>query len=119
MSPKGHPELAGKGIEFSWGVSKKHFRKINNCVGKDLHNSTLKSFTVIDLAQSMEIAAALADAGTHVTRAEKHTKHATATFPQKNACHFGGIFWSPRKCHRNILDQETSFIKSVLAKHNM
>ena len=53
MSPKGHPELAGKGIEFSWGVSKKHFRKINNCVGKDLHANIVKSFEALDLAQSM------------------------------------------------------------------
>jgi hypothetical protein len=38
MSPKGHPGPAGngKGIEFSWGVSKKYFRKINDCKGKDL-----------------------------------------------------------------------------------
>ena len=30
---KGHPELAGKGVEFGWGVSKRNFRKINDSVG--------------------------------------------------------------------------------------
>ena len=29
MSPKGHPELAGVGIEYSWGKSKKFFRAHN------------------------------------------------------------------------------------------
>jgi hypothetical protein len=39
---KGHPELAGKGVEFCWGVSKRNFRKINNSVGKHLHANMLK-----------------------------------------------------------------------------
>ena len=39
MSPKGQPELAGKGIEFSWGVSKEYFRKISNVYGRDLHSN--------------------------------------------------------------------------------
>jgi hypothetical protein len=52
MSPKGHPELAGKGIGFSWGVSKKYFREINNYKGKDLHDNTHTSFTVLDLPQA-------------------------------------------------------------------
>jgi hypothetical protein len=37
MSPKGHPELAGKGIEYSWGMSKRHFRQHNDCVAARLH----------------------------------------------------------------------------------
>ena len=37
MSPKGHPELAGLGIEYSWGKAKTEFRKKKNCVPKDLH----------------------------------------------------------------------------------
>ena len=36
MSPKGHPELAGPGIEYSWGMAQRAFRKANNCVPKDL-----------------------------------------------------------------------------------
>jgi len=30
MSPKGHPELAGKGVEYAWGAAKLLFRKIND-----------------------------------------------------------------------------------------
>lgn len=29
MSPKSHPEVAGVGIEYSWGMSKKDYRKVN------------------------------------------------------------------------------------------
>ena len=29
FSPKGHPEIAGAGIEFNWGVSNKDFRYNN------------------------------------------------------------------------------------------
>jgi hypothetical protein len=36
MSPKGHCEVAGRGIEFSWGRSKADFRLHNDCVGKHL-----------------------------------------------------------------------------------
>ena len=38
FSPKGHPELAGAGIEFDWGVSKKDFRRNNNHVAKNCEN---------------------------------------------------------------------------------
>jgi hypothetical protein len=47
---KGHPELAGKGVEFCWGVSKRNFRKINDVVAKHLHANIMKSFEVLDLA---------------------------------------------------------------------
>ena len=29
MTPKRHPELAGEGIEYIWGVVKKHLRALN------------------------------------------------------------------------------------------
>lgn len=51
MSPKGHPELAGKGIEYSWGKSKREFRQLNDCVPKHLHENVLKAFEYLDLAR--------------------------------------------------------------------
>jgi hypothetical protein len=42
--------LAGEGVEFCWGVSKRNFRKINDSVGKHLHANILKSFAVLDLS---------------------------------------------------------------------
>ena len=32
QTPKGHPELAGRGVEYCWGKSKYEFRKHNNFV---------------------------------------------------------------------------------------
>ncbi len=39
-SPKCHPELAGVGIEYSWGLSKMKFkREINDMQAKNLHDN--------------------------------------------------------------------------------
>ena len=44
LSPKFHPEVAGIGIEYSWGMSKLKFRReINNENPKDLHENIVKS----------------------------------------------------------------------------
>jgi hypothetical protein len=32
QTPEGHPELAGRGVEYCWGKSKYEFRKHNNFV---------------------------------------------------------------------------------------
>ena len=45
MTPKGHPELAGVGIEYSWGKAKYHFRKINDCDPKNFHILVLQSLS--------------------------------------------------------------------------
>ena len=37
VSPKGHPELAGVGVEYSWGKSKMHYRRNNDCVPAHLN----------------------------------------------------------------------------------
>ena len=41
MSPKGHPELAGVGIEYGWGHAKYLFRKNNTMVVKEKLNGYL------------------------------------------------------------------------------
>jgi hypothetical protein len=104
MSPKGHPELAGKGIEFSWGVSKKCFRKINNCVGKDMHKNILKSFTVLDLAQSRRNSCR--------TRRYRDAYDTSRAACVSHDCHLSvEKHVSAHKCHRNTLDQETKHVK--------
>ena len=37
MSPKCHPELAGVGVEYSWGKSKMYFRRHTDHIAKHLH----------------------------------------------------------------------------------
>lgn len=44
LSPKCHPEVAGVGIEYSWGMSKQKFRgEMNDEVPKHLHDNIEKS----------------------------------------------------------------------------
>ena len=55
MSPKGHPELAGSGIEYVWGKGKTDFRRDNTLsaargqVVVDLHERVVKCLSGIDL----------------------------------------------------------------------
>jgi len=55
MSPKclRDPELAGVGIEYSWGKSKQHFRRHTDHVGKHLHDNIVKCMSeeVLPLAR--------------------------------------------------------------------
>lgn len=50
MSPKVHPGLNGKGIDYSWGKAKQDFRQNNDCVAKNLHEN-VKSFLSLPLGR--------------------------------------------------------------------
>lgn len=45
MSPKAHPELAGVGIEYSWGFCKQYYRRHNKCISKDFRQNVTDSIT--------------------------------------------------------------------------
>jgi hypothetical protein len=113
MSPKGHPELAGKGIEFSWGVGKKYFIKINKCKGKDLHDNTHTSFTVLDLPQARR--------NSPRTRRCRAACDTVGKSEGQLATSFALVekFCKDHKAHRNILDQDTKEIKAVLARNGI
>ena len=105
---KGHPELAGKGVEFCWGVSKRNFRKINDSVGKNLHANILKSFQVLDLATTRRCSRR-----TRRYRAGYASGEGTASYEDVEK------FVALHKCHRNIFDQEKKWIKQELNKHGI
>jgi len=56
MSPKGHPELAGLGVEYCWGKSKRDYRQLNDCVPRHLHDNIVKSFACLDVARCRRFA---------------------------------------------------------------
>ena len=58
MTPKGHPELAGIGIEYSWGKSNMHFRIHNDLNPKTFHSQVLYSMSthVLDLTRRKKFA---------------------------------------------------------------
>ena len=44
LTPKCHPEIAGRGVEYAWGYSKLRFRQgFNDGVAKNLTVKVLKS----------------------------------------------------------------------------
>ena len=62
MSPKGHPELAGSGIEYVWGKGKCDFRRDNTMSAArgqavaDLHQRVVKALGGIDLQMERRFA---------------------------------------------------------------
>ena len=49
MSPKGHLELAGMGIEYSWGKAKREFRQRNDLQPKNLHVNICNALSTADV----------------------------------------------------------------------
>ena len=49
MCVKGHPELAGVGVEYAWGKAKQMFRRdVNDRVAAHLHKNIVKCFSRLD-----------------------------------------------------------------------
>jgi hypothetical protein len=49
FSPKAHPEVAGMGIEYTWGAAKLFFRRNDVCNSRRLHgtvHAALKHITL-------------------------------------------------------------------------
>ena len=117
MSPKGHPELAGSGIECAWGKGKHDFRRDNTlsavrgqAVG-DLHERVVKALGGVDLLMSRRF-----------TRKTREYMRAYA----REAGLFGWVgeeerlaghqqiekFVKQAKTHRCTLDQDWAFVTS-------
>ena len=47
LSPKCHPELAGQGIEYSWGAAKLHYRRNNTLVPKQFNENVRASLAIL------------------------------------------------------------------------
>ena len=97
FSSKGHPEIAGVGIEYDWGVSKKNFRKENKHVPKYCERDVRLSLDkfVINITFNTSRRAR--------TYMKAYTNDASdSQFLIEN-------FVKIHKAHRNILDQELIF----------
>eukprot|EP00733_Pompholyxophrys_punicea_P001308 Pompholyxophrys_punicea_v1_NODE_611_length_1598_cov_10.871679.p1 type:complete len:281 gc:universal NODE_611_length_1598_cov_10.871679:73-915(+) len=103
MSPKCSPELAGLGIEYSWGKSKQEFRRhINDGVAAHLHNNIEKALSVdvLPLWRVRKFA--------RRTREYRHvyadSSNSSYTLIEKMV--------KERKCHRIIVDIEAKFLNA-------
>ena len=101
FSPKDHPEITGAGIEYDWGFSKKIFRKENDHKPKyyerDVRSFLQRIILTIAYHTSRKVRLYMkvyaSDSGESQVLIEKYVKL--------------------HKCHRNILDQETSYLESL------
>ncbi|CAB1108171.1 unnamed protein product [Ectocarpus sp. CCAP 1310/34] len=107
LAPKCHPEVAGVGTKYSWGLSKQKFRrKINDEVPKHLHANIEKS-----LCTDKYLTVG------RVRRFARRTRDHCRAY--RDIALSGGFIMSKdfiekmrknQKAHRNILDMETSFL---------
>ena len=106
LSPKFHPELAGVGIEYSWGMSKQKFRReINDEVPKHLHRNMVASMCtdkILTVQRVRRFARRTRDYCRAYLALEKggDIESKDMIEKMKKIC----------KAHRNILDMEPGFI---------
>ena len=101
MSPKCHPELAGVGVEYSWGKAKMYFRRHTDHVARNLHKN-------IEVAMSSDVLTLL-----RVRRyARKARSYRIAYTNHKCAMSRAQIEQqvANRRSHRDALDIDWKFI---------
>ena len=104
FSSKGHPEIAGAGIEFDWRVSKKCFRRHTNHIAKNCENDIIWSLNKIPL----QVAKNTARKARSYMHAYKNDSGGSQMLIEK--------FVKIHKCHRNILDQDHAFLEQMVVK---
>ena len=112
LTPKCHPEIAGRGVEYAWGYSKLRFRQdFNDAVAKNLKANVLKSLDreVLDINRIRKFARKareykltyslmfdMADGGKEAAK-KSDIEHITKVF----------------KAHRSAMDADYGFIANV------
>ncbi|CAB1102065.1 unnamed protein product [Ectocarpus sp. CCAP 1310/34] len=107
LSPKCHPEVAGVGIEYSWGFSKQRFRrKYNDEVPKHLHANIEKS-----MCREKHLTIG------RVRRFARRKRDYCRAYREKQLGAVDGQglqlvekMRDTQKAHRNILDMEPGFL---------
>jgi hypothetical protein len=106
MTPKAHPELAGKGIEYSWGKAKRDFRQLNDCVAANLRANVEKAFKSLDLPRVFRFARRTREWGRAYAR-----QHGLFGYEDGLEEGFASVdkFIKECKTHRCVLDQDWAF----------
>ena len=107
LSPKCHPEVAGVGIEYSWGFSKQKFRRVyNDEVPKHLHANIAKSMCTekhLTIGRVRRFARRTRD----YCRAYRDLALRGVVAKSKDMIE---KMRNRQKAHRNILDMEIGFL---------
>ncbi|CAN0101915.1 unnamed protein product [Sphacelaria rigidula] len=108
ISPKFHPEVAGVGIEYSWGKSKQIYRReIHDGIPKNLHSNIVRSMCgenvlTLDLVRRF-------------ARRSRDYCRAYFTLDKLGVIDSKGMIGKIRKvskAHRNIVDIDPAFINN-------
>ena len=106
MCVRGHPELAGVGIENSWGKSAIHFRTNNDCNPNHLYTNVLASLgrKNLPLITIFRFARRTREYGRTFAQLASSASEQTFALIEKTRKVF--------KCHRSSLDFDFRFIRS-------
>ena len=134
-SPKYHPEIAGEGIEFCWGVAKNTYRG-KTISEKKRKENFLRLVAECTCNKSVIRIESVRKFGRRIRRymlaylGIERAKLKQSDGNLIHSCDFNlkvpemsvqlverlvKIHKSPHKCHRNIVDSELKFLKSVMA----
>ena len=122
-SPKYHPEIAGEGIEYCWGLAKNAYRrfplsekrtreKFRMSVEKSLDTNTILTKTMIRKLAKRQRRYILAYLG--LDAVEYNGQGESPKMSCQLIERLVKVYKQPHKCHRNILDQEKRFLLNIV-----
>ena len=111
MSPKGHPEIAGVGVEYCWGKAKREFRQRNDLMPKHLHQNIVAAFETLSLYRVRRFARKTREYKRAYARVHGLFGHGE----EEKLKGFAAVekFVKQAKTHRCTMDQDRAFVLSV------
>ena len=112
MCVKGHPEIAGVGVEYAWGRSKQVYRRqINDRVASHLHTNIVKSFSRRPLKRAEGMPELVPLSMGYIRKSGRKTRSFRSGYRDGAGSGHADIekHVKARKAHRNIIDSEYKF----------
>ena len=112
LTPKCHPEIAGRGVEYCWGYAKLRFRRdFNDAIAKNLRANVLKSLDteVITCNRVLKFARKTREYKLTYALLVYLADGEKATAGKDDIEHITKLF----KAHRSAMDADYGFISSV------
>lgn len=116
-SVKGHPELAGEGVEYAWGFTKRYYRKHNDRIPTHQMANVIASLSQLKLSNIWAFGRRTRD----LMRAYIHLEKEVCTEELTGGLSFNLIedcrrMMKTYRTHRNIFDQEGKWLKAEEAR---
>jgi len=104
---KCHPEMAGMGVEYVFGCSKKHFRKHNDCITTHLH-ANVRASLAPDVVTRERVWKYERRAWTYQQLYRELGDGREVTYPELEL-----LVKERKNTHRNVLELERAFMQEV------